>query len=256
MMWSLIKLRRWRVVMAALLLAPGAPLCAQQVPLQVQPVRFQVRAWSDGVASATLALGSAVPSLLGDRLPMASCAPCDPSQLWGIDRGSVGAVRSGPEMASNVALMATVGGSALLVAVTRRGEPRALDAVLEDAAVMVQAAALDGFITQWLKVAVHRARPERYTPQGSQFTAVEDSRSFPSGHASFAFAAAAAAASILHRRGELHRHKVETILLFAGAAVTSALRVAARQHFPTDVLAGAVLGTAIGWTVPMLHPVH
>ena len=71
-----------------------------------------------------------------------------------------------------------------------------------------------------------------------------------------AFAAAAAAASILHRRGELHRHKVETVLLFAAAATTAALRVAAHRHFPTDVVAGAALGTAVGWVVPLLHPLQ
>jgi len=30
--------------------------------------------------------------------------------------------------------------------------------------------------------------------------------------------------------------------------------VFAGKHFPTDVLAGAVLGSGIGWLVPTIHP--
>ena len=33
------------------------------------------------------------------------------------------------------------------------------------------------------------------------------------------------------------------------------LRVRAGRHYPTDVLAGAALGTFIGWLVPRLHEV-
>jgi membrane-associated phospholipid phosphatase len=39
------------------------------------------------------------------------------------------------------------------------------------------------------------------------------------------------------------------------AAVTGWLRVRAGRHYPTDVLAGAALGSLIGWLVPRLHEV-
>jgi membrane-associated phospholipid phosphatase len=255
MLRSVIKLRRGVVALALLAFVPLATAFAQQpVPL-ARPVRYQLRPLTDGGITVTAAVLSALPSLLGNRLPVASCpGACDPANLWGIDRRAVGVGRSdGP---SNLAMYATVGGSALLVAATRLGEPNGARAALEDAVVMAQTAAIDGALTQWLKVAVHRARPERYTAQGATYTAIEDSRSFPSGHASFAFAAASAAASILYRRGELHRHKLETTLLFAAAATTSVLRVSAHRHFPTDVLAGAVLGSAVGWVVPQLHAIQ
>ena len=39
----------------------------------------------------------------------------------------------------------------------------------------------------------------------------------------------------------------------AGKGV-AALRVSAGQHFPTDVIGGAVLGSGIGWLAATVHP--
>jgi len=80
--------------------------------------------------------------------------------------------------------------------------------------------------------------------------------SFPSGHSSTAFAAAAAYLSVMQRRGIAGRQAQETALLFATATTTAVLRVVAKKHFPTDVVAGAVLGTAIGWMVPQMHRIR
>ncbi len=43
-------------------------------------------------------------------------------------------------------------------------------------------------------------------------------------------------------------------LLYAGAVGVASLRVVAGKHFPTDVIAGAALGSGIGWLVPTIHP--
>ena len=37
------------------------------------------------------------------------------------------------------------------------------------------------------------------------------------------------------------------------AAATGALRVRSGNHFPTDVIASAAVGSFIGWLVPSLH---
>ena len=41
--------------------------------------------------------------------------------------------------------------------------------------------------------------------------------------------------------------------VIAGGATTGLFRILAGKHFPTDVLVGAVAGTAVGITVPLLH---
>ena len=38
-----------------------------------------------------------------------------------------------------------------------------------------------------------------------------------------------------------------------GGTTVAALRAAAGRHFPTDVLTGAVVGSAVGLAVPALH---
>jgi membrane-associated phospholipid phosphatase len=49
--------------------------------------------------------------------------------------------------------------------------------------------------------------------------------------------------------------EVMSAVAFAGAGFIGYLRIAAEQHYLTDVLAGAAVGTAIGWAVPhFFHP--
>ena len=78
--------------------------------------------------------------------------------------------------------------------------------------------------------------------------------SFYSGHASSAFAVATAATVV---NGSRERPLVPKIPFAVGcyglATAVSALRVASGKHWPTDVVAGAAVGSAIGWVVPFLH---
>jgi membrane-associated phospholipid phosphatase len=70
------------------------------------------------------------------------------------------------------------------------------------------------------------------------------------------FAAAAAATQVARLRG---RRGWEWVAAagFTAAAATGWLRVAADQHWATDVLAAAAVGTAVGWAIPTfsLRPV-
>jgi membrane-associated phospholipid phosphatase len=88
-------------------------------------------------------------------------------------------------------------------------------------------------LTQGIKVTVRRARP------------TGECCAFPSGHASAAFATA----SVLERH--LGYRNAWPTLVLAGYVATS--RLADNRHFLSDVLFGAALGMASGWTVVGRH---
>jgi membrane-associated phospholipid phosphatase len=246
-----IKLRAFALVLAGACTAPGA-LAAQQIPQSPAPVRFEVRGWPDAVVATVGIALSSLPHVISDSV--VSPCPCDPGGLPRIDRGTVGPVAAGPARWSNITLGATLGlaGAGLLLA--RPGEP--WEARAEDLAVLGQAVLLTNGLTQVLKTVAQRPRPYVYDGSPAGDVSRDDVASFPSGHASNAFAAAAAYWSIQQRRGVAGRHTPEVVGLFALATATAGLWVAAHKHFPTDVLAGAVLGTAVGWALPQLHAVH
>lgn len=238
------KLRRALLAGFGCCVVAGEPLAAQQLA----PPRYDVR-----LVPATLTIGAAsgvylAAHALRAHLPYARCAPCDPSRLPAVDRAVLGPVRLSVSRASDVTVAATVlGAGALLL---DRGS-RASQS--EDLTVFAEAVATTLAVTAWAKVAFHRPRPVRYVAPVTR-VAADDGRSFPSGHASLAFAAAAAYASIQQRRGG--GNGTATTVLVSAATVTAVLRVVARRHFPTDVAAGAVLGGAVGWIVPAVHPIR
>jgi membrane-associated phospholipid phosphatase len=215
------------------------------------PLRFHLRAWPDGVALGAGLTATAIPLIWPNAFPRATCAPCNPSHVWALDRGSIGPVRAVADAFSDVTLGGEAALGALFLASSRRGEGPA--PFLEDAVVIAEAVTLTAAATEWTKILVHRPRPFLYVSPAPASPSADDGRSFPSGHTSAAFAAASAFASILHRRGIAGTRKPEIATLFALAALTGALRVASHKHFPTDVVAGAALGFAIGWAVPALH---
>jgi len=93
-----------------------------------------------------------------------------------------------------------------------------------------QAVVVNIAYTFLIKVAAHRERPD-----GS------DKKSFPSGHASDAFAVA----SVLDR----HYSWKVSVPAYAVASFVAASRLAAEKHFLSDVIFGSALGFGVGRTV-------
>lgn len=86
--------------------------------------------------------------------------------------------------------------------------------------------------------------------QGSQ-----EYRSFFSGHATFSFAGAALIC-VHHFENDLLGSPWDALSCAGGyavAATTSTFRVVGDMHYSSDVLLGALVGTAIGYGVPLLH---
>ncbi len=234
-----------RVVAAVLVML----LPARAAPAQASPTRPYSATWADaGWVTAGGAL-SLLPRTLGLPHGSPACAPCDPATLPGIDRWAVRPVSKTADAASDVVLAGVAAWTALA---GLRGLPA--DQWHGNFAAFAETASWTAASTEWLKVIVRRRRPVLYT-SGAVAAAGDrgNQESLPSGHAALAFAAAT---SYLVMSGHQHLpHRTRNVLLlYVGAAGVSALRVAAAQHFPTDVVAGAALGTGIGWLVPTIHP--
>ena len=111
-------------------------------------------------------------------------------------------------------------------------------------------------IKEWTKLLVYRARPYMYFDDFPQ-SKLEDGDwncSFPSGHTTLAFAGAAFTTMVFCRCFPDSNWKYAVAgASFGVAALTGALRMASGNHFLTDVLAGAFIGTTCGIVVPYLH---
>jgi membrane-associated phospholipid phosphatase len=106
-----------------------------------------------------------------------------------------------------------------------------------------------------LKFFFPKARPYVYREASLSGELLDEANeSFPSGHTALAFCAATSFAVLAT---ELSPNAPSTPWLVAGgyaaAAAAGALRVAAGEHFVSDVAVGALLGSAIGYLVTSAH---
>jgi membrane-associated phospholipid phosphatase len=91
-----------------------------------------------------------------------------------------------------------------------------------------------------VKLAVRRARPQ--LPGLEPLTPTFSRLSFPSAHATTSFAAARAFSGV-----------APAALLYAAAGAFALSRPYLGVHYPSDVVAGAALGTAIAQAWPQVH---
>ncbi|HZH41898.1 MAG TPA: phosphatase PAP2 family protein [Gemmatimonadales bacterium] len=239
----MFRFRRALLLFALATSPPGRALAAQAGD---RPYRV---GWPDAVAIGTGGALALLPFAL--KLPKGPppCAPCDPNTLSGFDRVAVHRLDVTADRASTLLLLGA-GGAAALGTVWGQDRREAFGNAVVFADAITWAAAAD----QWLKVTVHRSRPALYTSAAPEAANIRDNReSFPSGHAELAFAAATAYTVIAHRRRLPHATR-NAVILYAAAAIVGTLRVVAARHFPTDVIAGAALGSAVSWAAVTVHP--
>lgn len=120
----------------------------------------------------------------------------------------------------------------------------------EDALVVLQAIAAAGVAAQAFQYGVARRRPIAWA--AGVRAGPDDDNSFISGHASSAFAGAAAFGTVAMIR-DYPGWPVMYVVGLVGATAVCYLRVAADKHWLTDVLAGAAVGSTVGVGVPLLH---
>ncbi|HEX6835257.1 MAG TPA: phosphatase PAP2 family protein [Polyangia bacterium] len=181
-------------------------------------------------------------------------APCDPSGVNALDRTAIGLFNPTMRTAANV-MVGVVPAAFTALDVADAGVKN-WRGWLTDAVVITEAVVWSGALQDIVRRAVRRPRPFMYTPglNPSEREGAEADFSFFSGHTSNTFAMVTAAAFTYTLR---HPHSkwrwLVWSLAIAGETTEPVLRVLAGDHFPTDCIVGALVGTSAGILFPALH---
>jgi membrane-associated phospholipid phosphatase len=185
----------------------------------------------------------------------AELAALDPDGLPGIDRFVTGRWSPAAAHVSDYMQVAFLFAPVLLLTGDEAGrEPWTFTAMYGQTYLLTTG------LTALIKGAAGRTRPYAYSDDPrvtlEEKRRLTTRRSFPSGHTSNAFAMAVFLGMTYETLypGTGYSGLVWTSGL-VGATTVGCLRVLAGRHFVTDVVAGAVLGAAVGWLVPVLHEV-
>lgn len=178
------------------------------------------------------------------------------SSVNGFDRFTVRQWSPGSAVASTVT-SAVAGALPLITIIELAAGSRWRHAAVL-ALMAAEATVLNLAVTNVVKVSIGRRRPYLYNDELSLERRMEHpdsaARSFYSSHTSIAFCGAAFFSTVFSDLlpSSNWRYAVWPLSLSLAAA-TGILRITAGQHFPTDVLTGAVTGGLIGYGVPALH---
>jgi membrane-associated phospholipid phosphatase len=234
-----------RAIALALLLAVAPPARGAEPPV---PLQFNL-ALSASVTGA-MALSVMLLTIYQPELLPASCHWCTPP---GIDRSVRNAlVWTDHERTADTLstfLDAAVPAAALPYLLFSANAGGYLRAGLEDSVMVTEAVAGALLLNTVVKLLAGRQRPYAFFKNDVGYSASEDNLSFYGGHTSFAFSVVAATVTVASMRGYPGVGIAAGIGFTLGAAV-GYLRIAADQHYLTDILVGAAVGGLVGWAVP------
>lgn len=228
------------VVASALLLAQTAD--EPRAPYRVRG------AVDGGIALAALAGAGAL------TLVRVQPGPPWARELLAVDERVKARFSRGAAATSDALLLAAVA-APLVLQLTRGGD----EWLAESAIVYGQGLAASALLNAIAKYTVQRPRPYTYNPDDSvrAYAAAQGADaylSFYSGHASTAFAAAVGGSALFALRSSDERARAAVWGVGLGLATATAnLRVRAGKHFYSDVLVGAVVGSAIALGTVTLH---
>ena len=254
-----MQLLRFVVVLttAALL---GLPLAGRAL----EPAELSYDLRVDVPVTAVAMTGWLTSELLKSHLSASTCRWCDRNadgtdNLNPLDRGTRNALRwsntSRADSLSNVTGFALAPLVALGMTALAANHEGALDRAPVDGLLIAEATALAADLNQIVKFAVGRERPFVHAlPEAEKLQTAQPSdnnASFYSGHTSLVFALAVSCGTVASMRGYRYAPAVWASGLTVALA-TGWLRIAADKHYLTDVVTGAVVGSAVGFGVPWL----
>lgn len=221
-----------------------------QSPYQLRPGR-ELALFGVGAATGVTAV------VLEQKLiPLTEVQIVDLDRL-GVSRFDRGATNQFSPTADRLSDGTLAGNAALLGLLTVGTKPMRQHAVTIGVMYMETILLANG-IQRTVKNVVRRTRPFVYNPAAPLADKLDRNarQSFFSGHATNAFSTAVFT-------GEVFQHyfpdsKLKPVIWVGSlglATATAVLRYEAGKHYPTDLLAGAVFGSLVGWGIPKLHEV-
>ena len=221
------------------------------LPSPTNPLRPAFQLYAE-VDLPVLGLGLVFASARLFRSQKAFCTPnCDPNDLNAFDRTTAGFWSPAWGTASTFGLYGIAAASAMVLI----ADEGFVDA-LNDSVVIAESALSATALSSVLTLAAGRPRPFMYGTKAplSDRNSADAALSFVSSHASVSFAIAT---SMFIASRRLHpTSKVPYLVLGVGGAIATFVataRVMAGEHFITDSIGGAIVGTAVGVLVPSLH---
>ena len=224
-------------------------------------VTFQSDPIADG-AIIVVSLGTAgVLELInstGEIRPQQIAPNFDRNNFIWIDRAAVNQTPSKSAASFSTLGLGAAAAFAIIDPVLTGVRERNVQSGLVDAIMYSETAALTMALTNVVKMAVRRPRPQAYIDAeahpGVANTSTDSALSFFSGHASMVGALGATATYLAFARAKSPLRPWLTLALATSLTTfVSVERVRAGAHFPTDVIAGAFAGAGIGVVVPHLH---
>jgi len=205
---------------------------------------------TDLAVTGIAATGYIITAAAKDQLLPSSCRWCDVNSFdkWGHDNikwSDTGAANKAVYVTGYaLAPMAAYGLDALAA-----GHDGRFSDFLVDALLITEASAISCFTAELVKISTGRQRPYAHFGGGSKIP--RDNNSFYSGHTTLAFSLAVSSGTVATMRG----YRFAPLVWGTGlaiAATTGYLSLAADRHYLTDVITGAVLGSAFGFGIPYL----
>lgn len=233
------------------------------VPAEQARAKFAVDPITDAaIISVSLGFGalSELVVTTGEIVPQ---QPQPAGRLLAIDRLALHKRESSAGPTSTIGALIALAYAAVDPAIT--GYRDGASSGLVDAVIYAEALSITWAATNMAKLTVRRPRPRAYQEQerlydlygmedAPSITQTDTSLSFFSGHTALAATVTSTASYLAFARSPDTARPWITLL--AGTALTvfvGVQRVRAGEHFPTDVIAGAMAGTGIGLLVAHMH---
>ncbi|RKH35093.1 phosphatase PAP2 family protein [Corallococcus sicarius] len=251
------------------LLAPLSPALAQDPSVPQDTPRALRFDWTrDGVITgAAGVLWISSESVFKSSLAPAQCRWCDRAPdgtdtLNRLDRWGRGLAGNTPESRKRADTWSNVIGFAGLPLgvlgaqyAAGRSSGASREFFAQDATIIVESAVIASVVNQAVKFTVGRERPfvHQLPDDAKGLTAhpTDNNLSFYSGHTNLAFSMVVSAGTVAALRGYKHQGLIWGVGLPLAASV-GLLRMGADKHYLSDVLTGAVIGSAFGAAVPLL----